>query len=310
MTLIQFKKIEDVLSKLLTKQNILIKETKIVRIDLFPDYNQIPYERSSVENLIFENSWSFSELYRDIFKISFDKQFIFDHDSIQKLSHLVYGRAFSEDQSEKVLTEAYGKKRNDFNDYKIAPSFDDFELYSLIIKQVDNNNRKVLYKGTYMGHTSDIDNGWWNLYTTASIIGVPIQEINEFYKELFIESYILFNDNKMNLAYFIAYSAFESYINSKFEDSQSGRLKDKIKDLFAETVPNLTGHQVYSSIIGQFDSYTSKRNIIAHGREKITITKEEYYNLLLFCSLLVNSYETGSNTFADLAENITCHIKL
>lgn len=303
MTYLQFTKKENITFKLLLKLNILNSDSLIIRINNFPDNDISTYHREIDTDYYFKNTWDFKHHFKYITKINFSEKRVYHSDDIKEVSDDL-NISLDSNNIEESLNEIYSLENDNYSNYGTEPYFDEFKLHRLRLNYVDNISKKVNYEGSFYGNNETFEPLDWGLFSLINIVGIPIY-ISDFYKELIAESYLLQLNGNYKLSYFIAYSALENYINYKFGSEEiEERLKDKLKDLIKIKSPDLTKNKIYTSVIADFDLFTRKRNIIAHGKTEIEITEEELEKALLFTLIIINSDEFNLTTFTELYENL------
>ena len=77
----------------------------------------------------------------------------------------------------------------------------------------------------------------------------------EFYYQILAESRLLLEEDKINLAFFTAFSAIDLYINyweeyHKFTTNKNRRLKEKLKDIFKEYISFETLDEIVTILSG------------------------------------------------------------
>jgi hypothetical protein len=307
MTYKQFLKEAKILENLLATLDILSFDKQIIRIDNYPDYSISEYKGGIISDYFFRNSWNFVDKYQMLIDAEFQRNTIFHSDNLQDLSceyKLEYNNL--SDNCD-FLLEIFNRDEDSFSvhGYRVDTSVGDFKLHNLSIHSIDNFSKKLYYEGSFLGDNSDIQPIDWGIYSLLKITAISKEIVNlPFYKSLLSESYLLYKENKFKLAYFITYSAFESFINYQLDSDDKGRLKDKITQLYKTQFLQLEKHQIYGSIINAYDDIEKDRNVIAHGRNQITISKEKSYSVLLSFLILIVTFELKSETFEDLAIKI------
>lgn len=206
---------------------------------------------------------------------------------------------------------------NDLNRYflnnesmdSIGPSFTKVELIGL-----DNIGCNIKYHGSFYGDSINLDivnNGqaYMKLSLLCSNLNLP------FYKELLLDSYIHLGEKNYKMCTFIAYAAFESFINivSGQEDSEE-RLLDKFKSLFKTKQvdnKNLNTYDSYTKLINFYkdEKLQEIRNNIAHGKSDNDYWKDDEglqtaYKMFVFSSLVIMCYEKSIKDFKNIYKNI------
>ena len=124
----------------------------------------------------------------------------------------------------------------------------------------------------------------WRTFVECSFYGfVSGSRTNKFYVDLIAESYALQDAKNYKLAYFMAFTALENYINvCQNINNGSGRLKDKLSDIFKMQFNSLGKHEIYTSLLGEFKKWEALRNYIAHGKKESKVSEKDVTDLLIF----------------------------
>ncbi|MBS6574749.1 hypothetical protein [Parabacteroides goldsteinii] len=177
----------------------------------------------------------------------------------------------------------------------------DFSLHKLRIRNIDNIKKDLYYEGTCYGNMLDIGDitSDWDVFSKISLLGIK-NNISEFYKELLSESYMLYENENYKLSFFIAFSAFECFVNVKgnMQDEQLP-LIDKITNLYKWQFPDLSNNEIFQSIMPHHNKLTDIRNKIAHGKAKVCIRKREAEQCLKHVLIMILAYE---NTITGIKE--------
>lgn len=303
MTYKNFKTKGNILNKLFVRLGILTTNKIIIRINNTPDYDISEYKREEDSNYYFHNSWGFSGHAQFIADIDVIDSKIFHYDDLLRASQ-EYNLLFDHENHVTFINEMYALNNDWFSQDGIEPDIDQFKLSQLRVASIDNEQRQFHYEGSFFGNYETFDPIDWGLYSLIEITGMP-QQRDDFYKEIIAESYILNREKKNKLSYFLAYSAFESFINKQLggEDEEK-RIKEKVTDLYKNKFANIDTHQIYCSVMNAFTPFSNNRNNIAHGRNNISIGNEELNDALMFIAIMICTYELGCNTFDELYELI------
>lgn len=303
MTYLQFTRQQNILQKLLSSLGVLASKNLIIKINNSPDYDISIYQREIDADYFFNNSWDFGNELQSVVDINFIENKLYHFDDFQRASQEL-GLPFDEKDCTKFLNDVYSFNRNFFSENGMEPNIDQFKLYKIRKSSIDNISKKLNYEGSFFGNHQTFDSLDWGLYSLIELTGIPQGSV-KFYKYLIGESYILFNENKNKLSYFLAYSAFESFVNLELGSvNDEKRLKQKINELYRNKFPQLGQHKIYSSVIAGYDTFTNNRNNIAHGTNNIAITREDVYSALLFIAIMICTFEHNCSTFYDLAQQI------
>lgn len=271
---------------LLARLHVIIAKDVIIPIDLDPDCDISEYGRETVQGYFFHNKWSFKHECRYIINAEILGNKIYNSELLMEDAAENYDDFGISDYSDvhRCLNAINAINEKFFLENGCdADEVNDFRLRDLRIRNIDNIHQNICYEGGFMGDNIDMDSSisGWELFSKFRFIGV-CNNISEFYRELLGESYVLYAAQNYKLSFFLAYSAFECFINTKGGTQRiDGRLKDKIADLYRSKFTDLSKHQIYTSVIDKFNASDKKRNDIAHGREEVIIDEDKAAKMLL-----------------------------
>lgn len=286
---------------------ILQEKRVFFEIDTSPDYDLTEYQQTNLANYIFQNSWDFSDEFELLLEFDFYKSYIFHSENIENIirecefDYMDEWLPFSE-----IVTKAHGINPEMVIENSFPSNYEYFNLKELRVIGIDNINKEVNYQGSVWADSYSLDKIDFELLTNTKIIGVTKGlEIQQFHLQLLCESFILMSEKRHKLAFFTAYSALENFTNTIMNSHEiADRFEDKLKEVFKTSDPVLNTTQIYTSIIGEFGSYTSKRNTIAHGRQAIDIGKTEVEEIIRFASILIALYTWKDSDFDSLYTRI------
>ncbi|MBI3518077.1 MAG: hypothetical protein HY062_01800 [Bacteroidetes bacterium] len=303
----QFTKPSDRIEQMLFALGILVHDETFIKIENHPDYDITEYQREVDSNYYFHNSWDFLMKYQSVIKAEFAETHIIHADNLNDMSmeYKIEYEPYDRDVP-KFLNKLYKHDKEAIGIHNFGTDGGDFKVNRIRVNSIDNINSKINYEGSFFGNSGDIDPLDYGIYCTLRVTAVSRDiDFSNFYKELIAESYVLFKESNFKLAYFLAYSGFESFVNSSLGvGDEAGRLKDRLSELFKLKFLDLSKHQIYSSVVNDFGRYTDKRNTIAHGRGAVSINKNEIEDALLFTLILVSAYELGCSTFDELKRKL------
>lgn len=301
VTYSQFSESPERIEELLNLLGIVTYNEVFILINNQPDYDISEYQREVFSNYYFHNSWGFNHLFQSILTVDFLKKYIIHAEDINNLSKEYKVPYDYEDRDTgEFLMKVHTKDKDAIDIFGGGTEVGELKLNHLRVSSIDNIGGTINYKGSFGGDSSDIESVDYGFYSLVRITGIP-NEITYlgFYKSLLAESYILYKEKKLKLAYFVAFSAFESFINANV--SRKMNMKQKIKELFTGNFLNLEEDQISSSFEPHFfDSFEQKRNTIAHGKGKEVITKEEVENAFIFILSLISVFEFKCSTLNEL----------
>lgn len=302
----QFSKKKNLIDIILTKLGILISKKLIIKIDHEPDYEISEYKREIDTDYYFYNSWNFKDDFSFVINVDIIENHIFHSDDFKNMSD-EYNISFSVGDECEFLLSTLEEDSSALESHGFGTDAENFKINNLRIRAIDNLEGQVYYDGSFYGASYEINPIDFAIYSMINVTATPMYiDEKPFYHSLLAESFILLQERKYKLSYFLLYSTFESFINYELDAAdEEGRLKDKLKELFCLRFTNLSVHQIYTGIIKLYDKYTLDRNAIAHGRSPIKVDKEMVEKSFIFVLTLMSSYFTSTDKFDDLYNEIT-----
>jgi hypothetical protein len=181
---------------------------------------------------------------------------------------------------------------------------DGLKFNDVRVESINNLKRHFTVLGGYEAVSDRIDPDDWEILVEYLLTGVPEEStIGKFYVELLAEAYSLLLAGNFKLAYFIAFTALENYVNDKMgSENDEERFSDKVKKLFKSVFGDVSTHAIFTSIIRDLSSFEKTRNTIAHGREVIHVDSDELENILVFVLTLVATSENKFYTFREIVD--------
>ncbi|MBJ8428615.1 hypothetical protein [Acinetobacter bereziniae] len=201
---------------------------------------------------------------------------------------------------------------NDFMD-SINPNFTKVEIIG-----VDNFNCTINYHGSFYGDSSCLNmveygQTFMELSLLCSNQNIP------FYKELLLDSYIHLEEKNYKMSAFIAFTAFESFVNdvSGREDVEE-RLVNKFKFAFKSKQvdgKNLNSYDSFTKLLNFYndENLPEIRNNIAHGKIDFNFWQcndglQTACKFFVFSSLVIMCYEKSIKDFKNI-DKYLCPIK-
>lgn len=293
----------NLIENLFVKLGYLNNQIKFVPINNYPDYDMSPYEGRCLNNYYFKNKWCFKNDFDSIINASIIDSALFHADCITDIAkEYSLNLEFKNDRFTTIVEQAYEIDKDSFCKYSHKADINDFKLNELRIISIDNVNRYINYDGTFFGDMCSIESPDCKLISKIEIIGVN-RNFNEleFYKQLLVEAFILNEENRYKLSFFVTYSALENFVNTQMDcNDKRSRFNDKLKKLFKSYWKDISSHSIYNSLMNDFSSYTGTRNKIAHGKNQIEINEKNSKSLLRFVLILIASYTWKDETFKEL----------
>lgn len=303
-----FKKTDAVDLSLLLSLGGIDYSAQIYELDNYPDFDLTKYDKHSEKTYFFFDELDFPDRFNTILRIDEPVVRIFHFNDLKRLSEhhqvdlgedLEYARFLADIQAidEDLSLDGYDT------------DIDGFHLNSVKVSGINNTEKKISVVGGYSAGPMGIQPYDWSLIMFCKILGIPEKSTREnLFLALISEGYSLIRGANYNLSFFIIYSAIECYINTKLNSHEDQcRLSEKMRQLFKTAFPDgdIGNHQIYTSIIDEFQPYTNTRNTIAHGTSAVAIGEKEVRNLLLFALTMIASVELAVSSFQDLKARIS-----
>lgn len=301
----EIKGIKNIDLLLLQYLNILTVSSEIYRISHFPDFNKTPYGGDNLTQYYFDDYWDFSSKYHSIIHVDVEAVYLLHFDDVCRISKK-YNITYEKYDSIPILEKALTQNSELFFEDAMNPEFDGFSFHDLEMRFIDNHKKRILFHGGISASSDTVTGCDWDLYTELKLIAVDNNiELSPVYKPLLAEGCSLYWNKSFKLAFFIIYSALESYLNLKTngEDEQI-RIKEKLNIAFNKVFSNLSSHNIYNSILFDLKQFTEIRNTIAHGRQQKNVTKEECSDIMIFTCIVISSLEKDIESFAKLNESM------
>ena len=303
----QFKSKNQIDHYLLFALGALKSNSLILNIDLHPDYDLTNYDKHSSNTYFIKNELDFSNEYSTILRASMGTSAIFHWDDIQRIA-AEFELSRRENEKASDFLQRVTEFEPDIIYQEMEKEIEGFELNNLKVDFIDNTDKKIIVSGAFFGDNSSIDPLDWDLVSEVNLFGIPKDLNGELYLELLAESYSFSELGNYKLAFFLSYTALECYLNSQVNpNNDKARLKDSFSELFKRNFSgnDLNKHIIYSSISGEFDPFTLKRNEIAHGKNKVEISKEYASEFLLFTLITIISNKHSISDFKSLFAKVT-----
>ncbi|MEH8120217.1 hypothetical protein Q7I34_00280 [Aeromonas veronii] len=308
MNYLKFKKQNNIELNLLSILGIIKDESRIIQIDNYPDYDLSPYDGYYTQKeYFFRDSWSFANNYAAIINSSIEHVGVFHSDDISRLTSEYEVPLDWENDFDITLSLIQEKNPDIMLEESTEPRFDGFKLNDIQIEKIDQCGKIIYFQGGYTGASDSIQPIDWKIIVQCSFHAIiPSSLTGDFYIDLIAESFALKDAKNYRLSYFIAFSALENYLNERLDShNKEGRLKDKLSELFKSKFSNLNKHQIYSSIIGEYDSWETIRHCIAHGRRDHQVTKEHVDGFTVFMLTLLASIEKSEDSFDGMSSRFS-----
>lgn len=311
-----FKEDKNIETKLLRDLGILVHSTEIISVDYEPKYY---YAVGRLNNYCFAYDWIFYREYNSIIKMNIINQYLIQNNTIKTICG-DYDIVSWHDNPVQSLRDA---KRIEPAIYALQDEsklLHNFNVDRLEVGVIDNSKHKALIEGNIRTNASEISSKRINLLLELEIFGVPgdIRK-KSISHQLLAEGFTLYKNGDYKLAYFILFTAMESFVNGTINGySQIKKLADKLEEAFSSSYRCLTPppgsvhfpcyHQIYETLMGGFNSFVAKRNAIGHGGKSVgnygndRVESKDCRDILIFASVMLSSFYTGICNYSDLKQ--------
>ena len=287
------KRKTNLIKEYLITQGILEESECIFKMDFFPDFEYTDFQKGRIQTYYFHEEISFSNIYSDIISYSEITPHIFPvNEKPDFLKNITNLKKINNIDKEKFL------------EIKIPDKFDLFELQKIHLYSVDNIEKTLNYDCTCKTEGAFIGNDFIDIYCTVHLCGIT-NNINscDLYNQLIVDSYRKYQSKDYRMAFFLMFSAFECFINTKLgKQDEEKRLKEKKNELFKSIFPTLNANQIYSYI--NIKKHEKIRNEIAHGRKELYTEKSSVDDIYFDFISLIISYNEKIEKFNDLKNYI------
>lgn len=316
-----FELLAENLTKLNICNNIIERKEVILKTNFNVNLDFTDFDRYVQQPYFFFDAWSFKHLYNKVFTAEIkDTFFVIDtiqsSDDYIELSDQFLLKYAYEPETDELLTFIHehardtGKSIYDYFEGCISDNDSlqlnrNFHIKAIDIVSINNNTRNIAYHGSFF--TDDV--GFEYIHHLYTILEITCSKTKKpFYKELLLEAYSLMQEGNYKMAYFVAYTAFENFVNVKSGEAlEAKRLSDKFKDAYNKhpNIQNFSSHESYRQLINNIDYYTHIRNSIAHGQDNQHIWNDECNvkiatEMYIYTSICIICYEKGLRNFKEL----------
>lgn len=293
--------------KLLMHLGIISIDTRIIPINIEFDDELTEFQRVTEADYYFSSKWSFNDYFENLTNLTILGYKFYHDDDIKELNR-------DDDFAYNVNSETLEKNLNQINilysDYFKrygcdADELEEFKVKQIKIRTIDNIKKEICYEGIYFGDgygLAVLDYGECGFFAKIKMEGICKSSLHN---DLLGESYLLYLSGNYKLSYFVAYSAFENFLNLKTNSFQvQERLAEKLKKLFKDNEIDTEKNIIYCSIINNFSKRTKLRNDIAHGMLADDITHLIIEEFFIEITTMIILYEDNCLTFKELFEKI------
>jgi hypothetical protein len=193
-----------------------------------------------------------------------------------------------------------GMSSDFFEDFGFGTSVSNFEIKNVVCSGVDLIRKQYSISGNFFGDSKDIEPMDWAVYVEVELWGLESSEFDEeFYSELLVKSYHAKLDKDYRMSFFLAFSALEGFINQNSHSEKEEKLNNKLNKLFKARFGDISKHQVYTTIVNNFNDLIKLRNDIAHGR-KSDFNEGAAREMLVISLMFISSYNNQADKFSDI----------
>lgn len=305
MTLKEFSNKKNIIKTLLSGLNLIEEKSWITKIDFYPDPDITELDRHRDKEYYFAGKQKFDDNHNYVLDCDYNEPFVFSYDRLDEIEQHTEMKFSDKEDILNSLNELDDFDNELIDEYSFPTDFDGFKLNNIKIKFINNTKKEINYEGGFFGSSMDIDPDFWNLFSYINVKAIKKNQ-TEFYKDLIGESYVLKLEGNYKLSFFILFSALESFVNLKLqdEDNEGKRLKGQIGDLYKKehNVEALIKDTLYSSLMNDIYRQIDNRNIIAHGKNDITVTEKELNNFFICVLTYIISVEFKWKSFDEILE--------
>ncbi len=298
------------ISILMESIGLLRNHREFICLDHSPDYDKTPYQGVIGTEYFFDNSYRFPFGYSTIFDVEIHQVGIYHSDNFKELKNLkrfTLLKGTVEDGVETLnacldIDLQKGKGSDFFEGYGFGTDVNNFKIENVACSGVDLTRKQYSISGNFFGDSYDIEPMDWAVYAEVELWGLESSEFDEeFYSELLVKSYHAKLDKDYRMSFFLAYSAFEGFINQNFHsEKEEERLSDKLSQLFKDRFGDISKHQIYTTIVNNFKkNLTQLRHDIAHGR-KSDFNEGTAREMLVISLMFISSYNNHADKFSDI----------
>lgn len=305
MTLKEFANKKNIIETLLSGLNLIEEKSWITKIDFYPDPDITELDRHRDKQYYFAGKRKFDDNHNYVLDCDYNEPFVFSYDRLDEIEQHTEMKFSDKEDILNSLNELDDFDNELIDEYSFPTDFDGFKLNNIKIKFINNTKKEINYEGGFFGSSMDIDPDFWNLFSYINVKAIKKNQ-TEFYKDLIGESYVLKLEGNYKLSFFILFSALESFVNLKLqdEDNEGKRLKGQIGDLYKKehNVQTLIKDTLYTSLMNDIYRQIDNRNIIAHGKNDITVTEKELNNFFICVLTYIISVEFKWKSFDEILE--------
>lgn len=305
MTLKEFSNKKNIIKTLLSGLNLIEEKSWITKIDFYPDPDITELDRHRDKEYYFAGKQKFDDNHNYVLDCDYNEPFVFSYDRLDEIEQHTEMKFSDKEDILNSLNELDDFDNELIDEYSFPTDFDGFKLNNIKIKFINNTKKEINYEGGFFGSSMDIDPDFWNLFSYINVKAIKKNQ-TVFYKDLIGESYVLKLEGNYKLSFFILFSALESFVNLKLqdEDNEGKRLKGQIGDLYKKehNVEALIKDTLYSSLMNDIYRQIDNRNIIAHGKNDITVTEKELNNFFICVLTYIISVEFKWKSFDEILE--------
>ncbi|WP_421945039.1 hypothetical protein [Pedobacter sp.] len=260
----------NIIELLFEKLNIINYRQHTIQVDNTPDFEVFQYSGLNVVPYYFHQSWKFKDLYYSVISADFGRYGVFNYSSV---NHILDDFNLPEIQRDEPLERAVeraAKNAHPYSDLFRDHEYDGFKVRKIQVDYVNNQNKTIEYSGFFDGDSTAIGEDIV-LIAELNLAVLNANLSDPLYRLLLVDSYLHYSRNEYNQAFFYAFVAFETYLNSS---GKQGQLKQKLREL------KNGESEIFLNATEELGRFEEMRNTIAHGKEYIEMvesTIKEFY---------------------------------
>ncbi|MBF9252622.1 hypothetical protein I2I11_04905 [Pontibacter sp. 172403-2] len=291
--------------KLLMYLNIIDIKELIIPINIEPDYDVSEYKREIDTDYFFINEWSYKGYFETLTSFEFLTHRLYHQNYFQELDNDLKSELTSVSIEEDLnIINRLNKDSFAWSGYD-SGELDEFKLKYIRLRSINNINKCIKYEGTFFGGSyglNVLDWGECGFFAKIQMEGISRSIL---YNDLLGESYLLYLSGNYKLSHFVAYSAFENFLNLKTNSFEvQERLSEKLKKLFRESSIDTNKNVVYCSVVNNFSKQTKRRNDVAHGMDAVDINERAVREFLIEIITMIILYNNNYLNFKEVIEQV------
>ena len=291
MTFEKFISHENLVSLLFEKLGLLKFVKHTVRLDNYPDFDISPYAGLEVTSYYFRHSWKFKDVYYAVINADFRRYGVFNYASVEHMLESMGMPSVQRDEALESAVERAADNAGEYDDVFYDHRYESFTVKRIEVNYIDNHSKKIEYSGFFDGDSTAIEDD------TVLIAELNLTIINAnltepLYRLLLADSYLHYDNQEYNQAFFYAFVAFETYL-TQFQPK--GQLKQKLKRV------NVKDNEIFLTVSKELQRFEDIRNSIAHGKEFVKVSASELKEFYALVIPVILYKEYNLNTYSRIS---------